>query len=252
MSEARSLPPAKHDPDAGPFDWTDPLRLDDLLTEEERIVVKSARDFCTARLATRVKDGFRNETFDRAIMTEMGEQGLLGSTLPERYGCAGLGYVSYGLAAREVERVDSGYRSAMSVQSSLVMHPIYAYGTEETRMRFLPKLASGEFVGCVPPRLCVAGWRRFRGPGSPFRAARHLAGRVPQGSRRPHDRGAGARVECRTGHRRRQDPALPARALGMVGVGMSCPVISGADPDSWFSRVSIFACIIGTNPIINA
>ena len=148
MSEARPLPPAKHEPDAGPFDWADPLRLDDLLTEEERIVVKSARDFCAARLATRVKDGFRHETFDRAIMTEMGEQGLLGSTLPERYGCAGLGYVSYGLAAREVERIDSGYRSAMSVQSSLVMHPIYAYGTEETRMRFLPKLASGEFVGC--------------------------------------------------------------------------------------------------------
>ncbi len=147
MSEARPLP-AKHDPDAGPFDWSDPLRLDDLLTEEERIVAKSARDFCADRLATRVKDGFRHEVFDRAIMTEMGEQGLLGITLPERYGCAGLGYVAYGLAAREVERVDSGYRSAMSVQSSLVMHPIYAYGTEETRMRFLPKLASGEFVGC--------------------------------------------------------------------------------------------------------
>ena len=147
MSEAHALP-AKHEPDAGPFDWADPLRLDDLLTEEERIVMQAARDFCADRLAPRVKDGFRNETFDRAIMTEMGAQGLLGSTLPERYGCAGLGYVSYGLAAREVERIDSGYRSAMSVQSSLVMHPIYAYGTEDTRLRFLPKLASGEFVGC--------------------------------------------------------------------------------------------------------
>ena len=148
MSEARPLPAAKHDPDAGPFDWADPLRLDDLLTEEERIVMTSARGFCADRLATRVKLGFRNETFDRAIMTEMGSQGLLGITLPERYGCAGLGYVAYGLAAREVERVDSGYRSAMSVQSSLVMHPIYAYGTEEQRMRFLPKLATGEYVGC--------------------------------------------------------------------------------------------------------
>ncbi len=147
MSEALNLPP-KRDPDAGPFDWADPLRLDDLLTEEERLVQKSARDYCQGKLQPRVKLGFRNETFDRAIMTEMGAQGLLGSTLPERYGCAGLGYVSYGLAAREVERVDSGYRSAMSVQSSLVMHPIYAYGTEETRMRFLPKLATGEYVGC--------------------------------------------------------------------------------------------------------
>jgi glutaryl-CoA dehydrogenase len=96
----------------------------------------------------RVKLGFRNETFDRAIMTEMGALGLLGSTLPAEYGCAGLSYVCYGLVAREVERVDSGYRSAMSVQSSLVMHPIYAYGSEETRRKYLPKLASGEFVGC--------------------------------------------------------------------------------------------------------
>ncbi|MFO1237792.1 MAG: acyl-CoA dehydrogenase [Alphaproteobacteria bacterium] len=138
----------KSGPDAGPFDWADPLLLDELLTEEERLVARSAREFCADRLQPRVKLGFRNETFDRAIMTEMGAQGLLGITLPEKYGCAGLGYVAYGLAAREVERVDSGYRSAMSVQSSLVMHPIYAYGTEEQRMRFLPKLASGEHVGC--------------------------------------------------------------------------------------------------------
>ncbi len=139
---------AKSGPDAGPFDWADPLLLDELLTEEERLVARSARDFCQSALATRVKLGFRNEVFDRAIMTEMGAQGMLGITLPEKYGCAGLGYVAYGLAAREVERVDSGYRSAMSVQSSLVMHPIYAYGTEDQRMRFLPKLASGEWVGC--------------------------------------------------------------------------------------------------------
>ncbi len=148
MAEPAVALKPKHEPDAGPFDWADPLRLDDQLSEEERMVAKSARDYCEGRLLPRVKLGFRTETFDRAIMTEMGELGLLGITLPERYGCAGLGYVAYGLVAREVERVDSGYRSAMSVQSSLVMHPIYAYGTEEQRMRFLPKLASGEFVGC--------------------------------------------------------------------------------------------------------
>ena len=148
MADVSPKSSSKTGPDAGPFDWADPLLLDELLTEEERLVARSAREFCTDRLQPRVKLGFRNETFDRAIMTEMGAQGLLGITLPEKYGCAGLGYVAYGLAAREVERVDSGYRSAMSVQSSLVMHPIYAYGTEEQRMRFLPKLASGEHVGC--------------------------------------------------------------------------------------------------------
>jgi glutaryl-CoA dehydrogenase len=134
--------------DRNPFDWADPLLLEQELSAEERMVRDTARDYCQDRLASRVKLAFRNETFDRAIMTEMGALGLLGSTLPEEYGCAGLNYVCYGLVAREVERVDSGYRSAMSVQSSLVMHPIYAYGTEETRRRFLPKLASGEFVGC--------------------------------------------------------------------------------------------------------
>ena len=148
MADVSPKSSSKSGPDAGPFDWADPLLLDELLTEEERLVARSAREFCADRLQPRVKLGFRNETFDRAIMTEMGAQGLLGITLPEKYGCAGLGYVAYGLAAREVERVDSGYRSAMSVQSSLVMHPIYAYGTEEQRMRFLPKLASGEHVGC--------------------------------------------------------------------------------------------------------
>jgi glutaryl-CoA dehydrogenase len=139
-------PSAKLDRNA--FDWTDPLLLDHELSAEERMVRDSARDYCQDRLMSRVKLGFRNETFDRAIMTEMGALGLLGSTLPEEYGCAGLNYVCYGLVAREVERVDSGYRSAMSVQSSLVMHPIYAYGSEETRRKYLPKLASGEFVGC--------------------------------------------------------------------------------------------------------
>ena len=131
-----------------PFDWSDPLLLDAELSSEERIVRDTARAFCHEKLTPRVRDGFRNESFDRAIMTEMGEIGFLGITLPETYGGAGMNYVSYGLVAREVERVDSGYRSAMSVQNSLVMHPIFAYGTEEQRRKYLPKLASGEFVGC--------------------------------------------------------------------------------------------------------
>ena len=144
--KSAAKPSAKLDPN--PFDWDDPLLLDDELTDEERMVRDTARDYCQDKLMPRVLDAFRHETFDRAIMTEMGALGLLGSTLPEEYGCAGANYVAYGLVAREVERVDRGYRSAMSVQSSLVMHPIYAYGTEEQRMKYLPKLASGEFVGC--------------------------------------------------------------------------------------------------------
>jgi glutaryl-CoA dehydrogenase len=130
------------------FDWADPLLIDAELNEQERLVRDSARSFCQDRLMTRVRDGFRNETFDRAIMTEMGEVGFLGITLPEAYGGADMNYVSYGLVAREVERVDSGYRSAMSVQNSLVMYPIFAYGSEEQRRKYLPKLASGAFVGC--------------------------------------------------------------------------------------------------------
>src|ERR1700761_4285596 len=135
-------------PDRNPFNWEDPLHRDSDLSPEERMVRDSARDFCQDRLMSRVKEGFRHETFDRAIMTEMGEVGFLGITLPETYGGAAMSYTCYGLVAREVERVDSGYRSAMSVQNSLVMYPIYAYGTEETRRKFLPKLATGEFVGC--------------------------------------------------------------------------------------------------------
>src|SRR5215472_3928273 len=130
------------------FDWADPLLLDEELASEERIVRDSARAFCQEKLMPRVRQGFRNETFDRAIMTEMGEIGFLGITLPEAYGGANMNYVSYGLVTREVERVDSGYRSAMSVQNSLVMYPIFAYGTEDQRRKYLPKLASGEFVGC--------------------------------------------------------------------------------------------------------
>ena len=137
-----------HAIESNPFDWSDPLLLTEELTAEERMVSDSARAYCQEKLLPRVRDGFRNETFDRAIMTEMGEMGFLGPTIPETYGGAGLNYVSYGLVAREVERVDSGYRSAMSVQSSLVMHPIYAYGSEEQRRKYLPKLATGEWVGC--------------------------------------------------------------------------------------------------------
>ncbi|MYD44706.1 MAG: acyl-CoA dehydrogenase [Gammaproteobacteria bacterium] len=131
-----------------PFNWSDPFNLDDQLTAEERTVRESVHEFAQDRLMSRVLEANRNESFDREIMNEMGELGILGSTLPEKYGCAALNYVCYGLAAREVERVDSGYRSAMSVQSSLVMHPIHAYGTEEQRVRYLPKLATGEWVGC--------------------------------------------------------------------------------------------------------
>ncbi len=134
--------------DAAPFDWADPLLLDAELGTEERMVRDQAQNFCRAKLMPRVRDGFRHETFDRAIMTEMGEVGFLGITLPEAYGGADMSYVCYGLVAREVERVDSGYRSAMSVQNSLVMYPIFAYGTEEQRRKYLPKLAKGEFVGC--------------------------------------------------------------------------------------------------------
>jgi glutaryl-CoA dehydrogenase len=130
------------------FDWQDPMFLEQQLSEEERMIRDAARDYCQERLMPRVKLANRNEIFDREIMNEFGELGLLGATIPEKYGCAGANYVSYGLVAREVERVDSGYRSAMSVQSSLVMHPIYAYGSEAQREKYLPRLASGELVGC--------------------------------------------------------------------------------------------------------
>lgn len=131
-----------------PFNWLDPMMLEGQLTEEERMIRDSAHDYCQEKLLPRVLDANRNEHFDRDIMSELGELGLLGATLPEQYGGSGINYVSYGLIAREVERVDSGYRSAMSVQSSLVMHPIYEYGSEAQRQKYLPKLASGEWVGC--------------------------------------------------------------------------------------------------------
>lgn len=130
------------------FSWEDPLLLNDALTEDERMIQEAAYAYCQERLLPRVLIANREEHFDREIMNEMGELGFLGSTLPEEYGCSGVNYVSYGLVAREVERVDSGYRSAMSVQSSLVMYPIFAYGTEEQRKKYLPQLATGETVGC--------------------------------------------------------------------------------------------------------
>ena len=130
------------------FKWEDPFFLDDQLSEDERLIRDAARDYAQDKLQPRVKKAFRDEVFHREIMTEMGELGLLGPTLPEKYGCSNVSYVSYGLVAREVERVDSGYRSAMSVQSSLVMHPIHAYGNEAQREKYLPKLATGEWVGC--------------------------------------------------------------------------------------------------------
>ncbi|MBF9235187.1 acyl-CoA dehydrogenase [Microvirga alba] len=134
--------------DLAKLHWEDPLLLDDLLTDDERMIRDTARAYAQEKLQPRVIEAYREEKTDRAIFNEMGELGLLGVTLPEDYGCAGASYVAYGLVAREVERVDSGYRSMMSVQSSLVMYPIYAYGTEEQRKKYLPKLASGEFVGC--------------------------------------------------------------------------------------------------------
>lgn len=129
------------------FHWEDPFRFDDQLSDDERAVRDAAHAYCQEKLQPRVLMAARHEKFDREIMNEMGALGLLGSTI-EGYGCAGLNHVCYGLVAREVERVDSGYRSAMSVQSSLVMHPIYAYGSEAQRQKFLPKLATGEWVGC--------------------------------------------------------------------------------------------------------
>ncbi|MFE8072478.1 acyl-CoA dehydrogenase [Marinobacteraceae bacterium S3BR75-40.1] len=130
------------------FDWADPFHLDEQLTEEERLIQATARQYCQEQLMPRVTQAHRQETHDRGIFRQLGDLGLLGATLPEVYGGSGVSYVAYGLIAREVERVDSGYRSAMSVQSSLVMHPLHAYGSEAQKRRYLPRLASGEWVGC--------------------------------------------------------------------------------------------------------
>ena len=139
---------AKDAPDLGRFDWSDPFRLEDQLTEEERMLRDGARAYAADRLQPRVTQAYADETTDPGIFAEMGEMGLLGATIPEEYGGLGASYVAYGLIAREVERVDSGYRSMMSVQSSLVMYPIYAYGSEAQRRKYLPGLSSGKLIGC--------------------------------------------------------------------------------------------------------
>ena len=142
-ASSKSAPPTGR----AEFQWDDPLLLEDQLSEDERLIRDTARQYCQDKLMPRVLEANRHERFDREIMNEMGALGLLGPTI-EGYGCSGVNYVCYGLVAREVERVDSGYRSAMSVQSSLVMHPIHAYGTEAQRQKYLPRLATGEIVGC--------------------------------------------------------------------------------------------------------
>jgi glutaryl-CoA dehydrogenase len=147
MSTKPSLK-AKDAPDLGRFDWQDPFRMEDQLSEDERMMRDAARAYAQEKLQPRVIAAYRDESADPGIFREMGQMGLLGVTIPEGYGGLGGSYVAYGLVAREIERVDSGYRSMMSVQSSLVMYPIYAYGTEAQRMKYLPKLASGEFIGC--------------------------------------------------------------------------------------------------------
>ncbi len=147
MNERPKLKP-KDAPDLSRFDWEDALRFDDQLSEDERMLRDAARAYSQEKLQPRVTAAFREEATDPAIFREMGEMGLLGVTVPEEYGGLGASYVTYGLIAREIERVDSGYRSMMSVQSSLVMYPIYAYGSEEQRRKYLPKLASGEWIGC--------------------------------------------------------------------------------------------------------
>ena len=156
---------------AARFDWSDPLLLEAALTGEERMTRDTARDYAEGALMPRILEANRAERFDTAIMHEMGERGLLGPTI-DGYGCAGAGYVSYGLIAREIERVDSGYRSAMSVQSSLVMHPIHAYGDEAQREKYLPRLASGEIIGCFGLTEPDAG----SDPGSMKTRARKAAG----------------------------------------------------------------------------
>ena len=148
MKDSEFFLNAKDAPDLNSFDWADPFRIDDQLSAEERMLKKSASSYAQEELQPRVKAAFKNEPVDVQIFAEMGEMGLLGSTIPEEYGGLGAGYVSYGIIAREVEKVDSGYRSMMSVQSSLVIYPIFAYGSEQQRQKYLPDLIAGKKIGC--------------------------------------------------------------------------------------------------------
>lgn len=148
MNDSTPIKATGFGPDLGPFDWADPLRLEDQLTEDERMLRDAARSFAQTQLQPKVTHAYREETVDPGIFRAMGDAGLLGLTIPEEYGGLGAGYVTYGLVAREVERVDSGYRSMMSVQSSLVMYPIHAYGSEDQRKKYLPGLAAGTLIGC--------------------------------------------------------------------------------------------------------
>jgi len=148
MAEAQRIEPSPKRIEAARFAWDDPFLLDEQLSDEERLIRDTARAYAQEKLQPRILEAYREERTDPAIFHEMGDLGLLGLTLPEDYGCAGASYVAYGLVAREVERVDSGYRSMMSVQSSLVMYPIYAYGDESQRKKYLPKLATGDWIGC--------------------------------------------------------------------------------------------------------
>ena len=203
--EHRSPPQLK---DAA-FNWEDPLDLEGELTEEERMVRDTARGYAQDKLFPRVLAAYREERFDRDVVPEMGALGLLGPTIPEEYGGAGLGYVAYGLITREIERVDSGYRSAMSVQSSLVMHPIFAYGSEAQRRKYLPKLASGRDRRLLRPdrarprlRSRLDGDARGEGAGR-LQAHRHQD---------VDHQFAGRRRRGGVGEARRRDPRLPGRA----------------------------------------
>ena len=168
-------PQAKDKPAAASFQWDDPFLLDEQLTEDERMIRDTARAYAQDKLLPRIVKAYLEEKTDREIFNEMGELGLIGITLPEEYGCANASYVAYGLVAREIERVDSGYRSMNSVQSSLVMYPIYAYGDENQRKKYLPKLATGEWVGCFGLTEPDAG----SDPGGMKTRAEKVVGRLP-------------------------------------------------------------------------
>ena len=192
-----------------PFAWEDPLDLEGELSEEERKVRDAARRYAKEKLFPRVLSAYREENFDRAIMSEMGALGLLGATLPESYGGAGLGHVAYGLIAREIERVDSGYRSALSVQSSLVMVPIHTFGSEAQRRKYLPKLATGEIVGCFGLTEPDHG----SDPGSMTTTGKKSRQWISAERRQDLDhQRPGRRHRHRLGQTRRRDPRLHRRA----------------------------------------